>query len=70
MEIHGKNGNVYPVDYTMALTDGEWKLRNVIVNGINLGLTFRKHFQQLYSENGRDVAKVIESWNSRVSQEG
>lgn len=38
------NGNI-PVTYQMVLTaQGDWKVKNVIINGMNLGLTFRNQF--------------------------
>lgn len=66
MVIHSKNGTLYPVDYTTALTDGQWKLVNVKVNGINLGLQFRDKFRQDMAAKKGDIDKVIDSWNAPV----
>jgi phospholipid transport system substrate-binding protein len=41
MKVTGNNGAVYPVQYTLENLGGEWKVRNVIVNGINIGKLFR-----------------------------
>jgi|TARA_B100000315_G_scaffold182629_1_gene171562 phospholipid transport system substrate-binding protein len=67
MVVHSKSGTLYPVDYTTALTDGRWKLINVKVNGINLGLQFRDKFQQDMTANRGDIDKVIDGWNSKVA---
>lgn len=62
MEVVGTNGDVYPVNYSLRLSDGEWRVVNVIVNGINLGLTFRNQFDQAMRDNNRDYDAVIEGW--------
>ncbi|MDN3638926.1 ABC transporter substrate-binding protein [Simiduia curdlanivorans] len=52
------------IDYTMAKnrSSGEWKLINVVLNGINLGKTFRSQFAQAIKQHNGDVDKVIELW--------
>ena len=57
----------YPLDYTMGLKDGEWKVINVIINGINLGKTFRGQFAQSSQKNNGDIDKVIASWDSGIT---
>ncbi|MGS2743132.1 MlaC/ttg2D family ABC transporter substrate-binding protein [Halomonas sp. LS-001] len=66
MEIVATNGSVYPVSYSLRLSDGEWRVVNVIVNGINLGLTFRNQFDQAMRENNRDYDAVIDGWAPSV----
>ncbi|WP_422821908.1 MlaC/ttg2D family ABC transporter substrate-binding protein [Vreelandella arcis] len=66
MEVIGTNGDVYPVNYSLRLSDGEWRVVNVIVNGINLGLTFRNQFDQAMRDNNRDYDAVIEGWSPEV----
>lgn len=57
----------YPLDYTMGLKDGQWKVINVIINGINLGKTFRGQFAQSSQKNKGDIDKVIASWDSGIT---
>lgn len=66
MEVVANNGQVYPVSYSLRLADGEWRVVNVIVNGINLGLTFRNQFDQAMRNNNRDYDAVIEGWSPEV----
>lgn len=66
MEVVANNGQVYPVSYSLRLSDGEWRVVNVIVNGINLGLTFRNQFDQAMRDNNRDYDAVIEGWSPEV----
>jgi len=62
MEVVANNGQVYPVSYSLRLSDGQWRVVNVIVNGINLGLTFRNQFDQAMRDNNRDYDAVIRGW--------
>lgn len=68
MEIRADNGNVYPVTYTMVNLDGQWKVRNVIVEGINIGLLFRDQFAQAMQSNRNDLDAVIDNWGGVVAQ--
>ncbi len=50
--------------YTMgqSKSTGEWKLLNVILDGINLGSTFHSQFSQAMKKEG-DIDKVIAGWS-------
>lgn len=69
MEVVANNGKVYPVSYSLRLSNGEWRVVNVIVNGINLGLTFRNQFDQAMRDNNRDYDAVIDGWSPEVGVE-
>jgi len=69
MEVVAEDGTVYPVSYSLRLSGGEWRVVNVIVNGINLGLTFRNQFDQAMRDNARDYDAVIDSWSPEVGVE-
>ncbi|MDY7115890.1 ABC transporter substrate-binding protein [Halomonas sp. SSL-5] len=69
MEVVAEDGAVYPVSYSLRLTGGEWRVVNVIVNGINLGLTFRNQFDQAMRDNARDYDAVIDGWSPEVGVE-
>lgn len=66
MEIVANNGDAYPVSYSLRQSDDEWRVVNVIVNGINLGLTFRNQFDQSMRDNNRDYDAVIQNWSPDV----
>ncbi len=63
MDVHGSGGQVYPVTFQLQ-TDkaGEWKVRNLIINGINLGLTFRNQFASAVEANRGSIAQAIAGW--------
>ncbi len=54
---------VYPATYDMYLTkDGTWKIINIVVNGVNLGLTFRNQFYSLSEKRNANIDLVIQEW--------
>jgi phospholipid transport system substrate-binding protein len=54
------------VAYTMGKSKktNEWKLLNVVINGVNLGQTFRSQFAQAMQEAG-DLEQVISDWSAQ-----
>tara|TARA_Y100000591_G_C21840263_1_gene705141 strand:- start:1412 stop:2020 length:609 start_codon:yes stop_codon:yes gene_type:complete len=42
--------------------EGELKIINIIIDGINLGLTFRNQFQDNLKNENYDLDKAIETW--------
>ena len=37
---------------------GQWKLINIVINGVNLGLTFRNQFYSLMEKEGNNLEEV------------
>lgn len=68
MEIKDGKGVVYPLSYTMVNAGDTWKMRNVIINGINVGKLFRDQFAQSMQNNGNDLDKVIDTWADTVAR--
>jgi phospholipid transport system substrate-binding protein len=68
MEVTDNKGTVYPVSYTMVQQGGQWKLRNVIINGINVGKLFRDQFADSMQRNGNDLDKTIDGWAEVVAK--
>tara|TARA_B100000029_G_scaffold148006_1_gene143177 strand:- start:70 stop:675 length:606 start_codon:yes stop_codon:yes gene_type:complete len=58
---------VYPATYDMYLNnEGQWKLINIVINGVNLGLTFRNQFYSLMKSESNDIDLVIEKWITSI----
>ena len=68
MTVKGSNGAIYPVQYTLEKINGEWKLRNVIINGINIGKLFRDQFADAMSRNGNNLQATIDNWAGEVAK--
>jgi phospholipid transport system substrate-binding protein len=58
------SSSVYPIKYTLRKDGDEWKIINIVVNGVNLGLTFRNQFRALADNNNGDMNLTIASWVS------
>jgi len=68
MEVRTEAGKIYPVDYSMALgKDGVWRMRNIVINGINIGLTYRNQFASAMQTEG-DLDAVIDGWAQTVAK--
>ena len=63
LEVYGKDGSVYPVEYSLVLMNEQWKLRNLVIDGINIGLQFRSQFTAYMQQYKNDIDKVIDSWS-------
>lgn len=64
VNVTGDSGAVYPITFQMKKTQsGQWKTENLIVNGINLGLTFRNQFASAVNSNYNDLDKAIAGWS-------
>lgn len=68
MEVVGRTGAIYPVTYTLEQKGEAWKVRNVIINGINIGKLFRDQFAESMRSNGNDLDKVIATWGDAVAR--
>jgi phospholipid transport system substrate-binding protein len=68
MSVKGNNGAVYPVSYTLVTINNEWKVRNVIINGINIGKLFRDQFTDAMQRNGNNLDKTIDGWAGEVAK--
>ena len=70
MEVVAPEGPKYEmvqsVYYSKSADD--WKMQNAIFNGINLGVTFKTQFEQIYKEAGGDLDKAIIEWE-RITEE-
>ena len=68
MEVRDEKGTVYPVSYTMVSHNGTWMMRNVVINGINVGKLFRDQFAQSMQDNRNDLDRVIDTWVDTIAR--
>ena len=53
---------------SLAFVQENWKVRNLIFEGINLGRTYRSQFDQLMQDNGGDPDAAIDAWSVQVGE--
>lgn len=64
VEVTLDSGSVVPVTFQMVRDgQGNWRARNLLVNGLNLGLTFRKRFAEVVEQSGGNLDKAITAWS-------
>ena len=69
-QILDTGNNKYPISYKLKKNNNGWKIVNIIINGVNLGLTFRNQFQALAVSNGGDIEKILKNWVSDAGDAG
>ena len=60
----------YPISYKLRKDKEGWKIINIIINGVNLGLTFRNQFQALAISNNEIIESTIDNWVSDAGDAG
>lgn len=63
--IFSQEAEPYRVMYQMGRgKSGDWKLRNVIIESVNLGEIYRSQFESAARERDGDLNAVIDSWTA------
>jgi len=66
VNVSADNGQNYSLVYYMLKQNGRWTLVNVTVDGVNLRLTFKSQFADLF-QRYNSISAVIDSWESQVA---
>lgn len=69
LEVVASDGQRYPLVFTLRRHNDEWKIINLIVNGVNLGLTFNSQFDRAMREHNRNFDRVIDGWSPEQALE-
>ena len=69
MTIETVSGAEFPLTYTMFKDkkSGQWKMRNVIVGGQNVGNLFKGAFVQAMKDKKGNLQQVIDNWSDIMS---
>ena len=62
--------STYPISYKLRKNKDGWKIINIIINGVNLGLTFRNQFQALAITNDENISMTLQNWVSDAGTAG
>ncbi len=60
----------YPISYKLRKSKDGWKIVNIIINGVNLGLTFRNQFQALAFSHNENISDTLRNWVSDAGTAG
>ena len=61
--IYGDRKTPYEVQYSMRIdSEGHWRLRNMVVESINLGKIYRNQFDNAFKVAEGDIDRVIDGW--------
>ena len=59
-----------PISYKLRKSKDGWKIVNIIINGVNLGLTFRNQFQALAVSHNENISETLRNWVSDAGTAG
>jgi phospholipid transport system substrate-binding protein len=63
--IYSEESQPYVLIYQMAINKGkQWKLRNIIIESVNLGEIYRNQFQSSARKYDGDLDAVIDNWST------
>lgn len=62
MDFKTSTGTVVPITYQLIDLDNQWKVRNLQLNGIDIGLTFRNQFASTVQTNRGNLDAAIKSF--------
>lgn len=70
MEVTSKDKKSYKIQYSLRKNDeAPWKIRNLIVGGVNIGLTYRNQFKSAMETEKGNLERVIEIWPQIIGNE-
>ena len=71
-QILDTGSSKYPISYKLRKNKNEkgWKIVNIIINGVNLGLTFRNQFQALADTHNENINLTLRYWVSDAGDAG
>lgn len=68
--IYSDETEPFVVIYTMARDrDGSWRMRNLVVENVNLGQIYRSQFESAARRYDGDLDKVIANWSAETATE-
>lgn len=61
--IHGDRPEPYVIYYSLRKSDdGQWRIRNMIIESSNLGKIYRNQFDNAFKVYEGDIDRVIDNW--------
>lgn len=62
MRVMTTDDQTFNLTYSMGNASGSWKVLNILIDGMNLGMTYRNQFASLMKSHGGDIDTVINDW--------
>lgn len=70
VEVTSGTGTKFTLVYYMRKKEGEWRLVNVNLDGVNLRLTFKNQFSDLAQKARGDVSRTVDMWKEQIDPDG
>ena len=67
MEVKTAEGTIFPLRFTMKKNSaGQWKVVNIILNGVNVAKAYNSHFNESMIKHGNNIDELIANWNAKI----
>ncbi len=67
--VTSHNGSRHQVSYSLIRNKQNiWKIRNIVADGVNFGLTYRNQFKSEMRRSGNQMDQVIANWATAVAK--
>ncbi len=70
MDFKTDTGTIVPIAYQLIQSGDSWKVRNLQLNGIDIGLTFRNQFSSAVQTNKNNLDLAIKNFIPSASASG
>lgn len=69
MEVTTLDADRFRVQFSMGRHESAWRVRNISMSGINLGMIYRSQFDLMMSKHDGNIDAVINGWSVATSQD-
>ena len=70
MEVKTSDGTIFPLRFTLQKNEAaEWKVVNVVLNGVNVGKAYRNHFVESATKYADNIDQIIANWDAKIAEE-
>ncbi len=69
MQVTTSDKAMHVINFSLSQNeDGFWRVRNIVFDGVNGGLTFRSQFDNLVTNSDGSIEEAINNWEITVDQ--
>lgn len=68
MQVTTEQGEQFNLIYSLGDSGAGWQVRNIVVDGINLGLTYRNQFASLVTTHEGRFDEVVANWAQSMDE--
>lgn len=68
MQVTTEDDAKFQLSYALVKSEHGWRVRNIVINGVNVGLTYRNQFDALMRKHDGDISQAIAHWQPMIEE--